>query len=113
MGDLPIAVDQLVLRERRPATRAPGQRARASIEPALLLARLQKVPDVLDVLVGHGVVRVIPVHPLAEPNRLLGLNSGVLADTLAATLGELSEPVGFDIALGVESEVLFHLDLDP
>ena len=60
---------ELVLRDRRPAARAPLGRAVAQVEPPALVHELQEAPDVLDVRVGEREVVVAPVHPLAEPLR--------------------------------------------
>src|SRR5262249_46836147 len=108
-----VSADQLVLRERRAAPNAPGHGAPALVEPAVLVAALQEVPDVLDVVVGHGEVGVVPVHPLAEPDRLLRDDVGVGENPLTTALGEAVEPVLLDLALGVESKRLLDLDLDP
>jgi hypothetical protein len=113
MRDLAVGVDQLVLGERRAAARAPHHRAVAAVQPAALVADLQEAPDVADVRVGHREVAGVPVHPLAEPARLLGLDAGVLRHPLAAGAREHVEPVALDLALRVQAERLLHLDLDP
>ena len=93
----------------RGTTASSGGPCRASRARALL----EEVPDVLDVGVGEGVVVVVPVHPHAEPHRLLGDHLGELGDALAARLGERGEAVLLDVALGVQAERLLDLDLDP
>src|SRR5688500_6367031 len=77
------------------------------------MACLQEVPDVLDVVVAERVVAVVPAHPLAQPNGLLGDDVGELLDPLAALSGELSQAIRLDLSLGVEAQLFFHLDLDP
>src|SRR5690349_16616888 len=74
---------------------------------------LEEPPDVLDVRVGEREVVVAPVHPLAEALRLLGHDADEPGDALPAALCELREPVGLDVALRVEPELLLDLDLDP
>ncbi len=85
----------------------------ALVEPAALVAELEEAPDVADVGVGHREVRPLPVHPHAEPARLLGLDRRVLGDAIATRAREAIEPVGLDLVLGVEPERLLDLDLDP
>ena len=111
--DVVLLAGLLVLRERRPAARAPLRRAMPLVEPAAPVHLLEEHPDVLDVRVGERVVVVVPVHPLAEALRLLGLHLGEARDARLAPLGELGEPVLLDLALRVEPELLLDLDLDP
>jgi cell envelope-related function transcriptional attenuator common domain len=59
------------------------------------------------------LVRVVPVHPHAEPDRLLGLARGVRQDALLAERHELGDPERLDVALGREAEVALDVDLDP
>ena len=59
------------------------------------------------------LVRVVPVHPHPEPDRLLGLARGVGQDALLAQADELGDPVGLDVALAREAEVALDVDLDP
>ena len=111
--DVVLLARLLVLRQRRAAARAPLRRAVPLVQPAAAVHLLEEHPDVLDVRVGERVVVVVPVHPLAEPLRLLGLHLGEARDALLAPLGELGEPVLLDLALRVEAELLLDLDLDP
>src|SRR5581483_412952 len=115
MGEVTVGVgaDELVLGEARAAAQAPGQRARALVEPAVIVAAAQEAPDRLDVLVGQRVIAIVPVHPLAEADGLLRDEVGVAIDALAAAVGEVGQAVGLDLALGVEAQLLLDLDLDP
>ena len=111
--DLGVGVDQLVLRERRAAARAPGHGALRHLDPAALVTAPQKAPDVLDVAVGVGVVGVVPIHPLPQARGLRGLDRRIGGDPLAAGLGKGFEPEGLDVALGLEPELFFDFDLEP
>ena len=113
----PLLVDaalrQLVLRERRAATRAPLRRAVAEVEPATFVDELEESPDVLDVRVAEREVVTSPVHPLAETDRPVGQRAGGPRDHIPATPRELGEPVLLDLALRVEAELALDPDLDP
>ena len=111
--DLLVCVDQLVLRKRGAAARAPGHGPVRLDDPAALVTRLEEVPDVLDVLVGVREVGVRPIHPLPESDRLVGLDSGVSIHPLAAAVGEFGDAVRFDVALGVEPKLPLDLDFEP
>src|SRR6185312_12523088 len=116
-GVAPLLVDtrlgQLVLRERRPAARAPLRRAVAEIEPAPLVDKLQEPPDVLDVRVAEREVVVAPVHPLAQPDRALGERLRRADDDVPAAPRELGQTERLDLALRVEPELALDADLDP
>ena len=83
------------------------------VDPSACVAFLQEVPDVGDVVVRHRVVGIGPVHPLAEPSRLLGLKLGEAQDPLAARPREGFESHRLDLPLAVEAEGALHLHLDP
>src|SRR3569623_1176692 len=85
----------------------------ALVQPAATVDLLEERPDVLDVGVAEGVVVVVPVHPLAEPDELLRLQLAVEGDPVAAAARELRETVVLDLALRAEPELLLDLDLDP
>ena len=59
------------------------------------------------------LVRVVPVHPHPEPDRLLGLARGVGQHALLAECHELGDAERLDVALGGEAEVAFDVDLHP
>ena len=105
--------DDFVLRQAGAAARAPGHRVGAAVEPAVLVAALQEMPDGVVILIRHGVVGVVPVHPVAEALRLFGLDRGVLAHPLLALLDEAGDAVGLDVALGGKALLLLHLHFDP
>ena len=113
----PILIDaalrELVLRERRPAARAPLGRAVAEVEPAALVHLVEEAPDVLDVRVAEREVVVPPVHPLSEADRALGKRTRRPYDHVPAAAGELREPELLDLALRVEAELALDPDLDP
>ena len=44
------------------------------------------------------LVGVVPVHPVAEADRLLGLDRGVRQDALLAEPHEVGDAVGLDVA---------------
>ena len=102
----------LVLRERRAAAGAPLGGAVALVQPAAAVHLLEEAPDVLDVRVREGEVVVAPVHPHAEPLRLIRHHAGVVRDAFPALRSELGQAVGLDLAFGIQSERLLDLDLD-
>ena len=57
--------------------------------------------------------RVVPVHPVAEPDGLLGLAGGEREHPLLAQAHELGDAVRLDVALAREAEVALDVDLDP
>ena len=59
------------------------------------------------------LVRIVPVHPHPEPDRLLGLARRVGQDALLAQRHELGDAVGLDVALARESQVALDVDLHP
>jgi hypothetical protein len=58
-------------------------------------------------------VRVVPVHPHPEPDRLLRLARGESEDALLAQTDEVGNAVGLDISLVCEAQVLLDVHLDP
>src|SRR6185312_4952139 len=111
--DVVLLARLLVLRQRRPAARAPLRRAVALVQPAAVVDFFQERPDVLDVRVAEGVVVVVPVHPLPKADELLRLHLAEVSDAVAAAARELREPVLLDLALRPEPELLLDLDLHP
>ena len=104
---------QLVLRERRPAARAPFRRAVALDQHAPRVHELEELPDVLDVRVAEGEVVVAPVHPLPEALRAARQRGRRPDDDVAALPGERLEPVLLDLRLRVEAQLALDADLDP
>jgi hypothetical protein len=113
MGDVNVGAGHFVLREARPAARAPRQRTVALVDPAGLIALLEEVPDAFDVEVGVRKVGVGPVHPLAEADGLLGDDLGEAPHALLAGQHELADPEVQDVVFGLEAELTFDLDLHP
>src|SRR4029079_3562286 len=93
--------------------RAPLGRAVADVQPPALVHDPEEAPDVLDVRVAEREVVVAPVHPLAEPLRVLRQPLGRTDDDVAALAGELLEPVRLDLPLRVQAELALDSDLDP
>ena len=113
MGHLAVAVDHLVLRESGTAPGTPGHRAVALVEPTLLLAELQDVPDVRDVQIAVRVVGVFPIHPLTHTDGALRDRGRRPIDAGAAGFREPGDAVRLDVALAVEVELTLDLHLDP
>ena len=107
------ALRQLVLRDRRPAARAPLGRAVALVEVPALVHLAQEPPDVLDVRVREREVVVAPVHPLTETNGSFGEGARGSHDDVAATARELGQSVLLDLSLRVQPELALDADLDP
>ncbi len=105
--------DDLMFGDAGAAPRAPGHGIVPLIDPATIVTLFQEVPDGVVVLVGHGEVRVVPIHPVAKPDRLFGDPAGVLPDPLLAAIDELGDAIGFDIALRFQSQLFFDFDLHP
>ena len=59
------------------------------------------------------LVRVIPVHPVAQPLRLFGLSCGEAEHAAFAFVDEVVNAVLVDGGLRAQAELLFDLDLDP
>ena len=57
--------------------------------------------------------RVVPVHPVAEPDALLRLAGGEREHPLLAQAHELGDPERLDVPLALEVEVPLDVDLDP
>src|SRR5262249_24526988 len=113
VGAVDVGPDQLVLRDRRPAARAPLGRPVAEVQPVVLVHRGEEAPDVLDIRIAEREVVVAPVHPLTEPLRALPELVGGHHHRLTALCGERLEPVLLDLALRVEAELARDPDLDP
>src|SRR5262249_5627984 len=114
------------------AARAPWHGIITSVDQTALVALLEEAPDGVVVFLRHreiasplvgrrGPVLVpVPVHPIAEPYRLFGLDFGVLVHTVFAKLDKtvnarktVAGHQVLDVALGAETELLFDLDLHP
>src|SRR3990167_3095369 len=71
------------------------------------------MPNGVIILVRHCVVRIFPIHPLAQPDRLLGLNFGIFFHSLFAPFYELGYAVKFNVFLGLKVEFFFNLYFHP
>ena len=112
LGDVLVALGDLVARDRRAAARAVGHDLEALVEQALVPDAAQQPPDRLDVLVGERVVGVVEVDPEADA---LGHPVPVLEvgeDALAAEVVELGDAVLLDLLLAVDAEPALDLELD-
>ncbi len=73
--------------------------------PRRVLAQLVAQPAQL--------IRVVPIHPHAQADGLLGLDGGVVEYPLLAEDHERGDAVVLDVLLGLETQVALHVDLDP
>ncbi|MBA7604817.1 hypothetical protein ES703_11945 [subsurface metagenome] len=74
---------------------------------------LKKFPDGVIILIGHGVVGIVPVHPVTQADGLLRLDLRVLAYPLLAAVDEILHAEGFDIPLGFKAQLALDFHLDP
>src|SRR5258706_13802924 len=63
---------------------APGNAILAFVNPAIVMAYSKKMPNHVIVLIGHCVIRMIPIHKITKPFTLLSLNIAIFEDTLFA-----------------------------
>ena len=59
------------------------------------------------------LIGIVPVHPVAESHRLLGLPSGEPEDAAFAFVDEVVDAVFVDGGLCAEPQLLFDFDFDP
>ncbi len=73
----------------------------------------QGPPSRLDVIVGEGDVRVVPVHPHTQALELLGHQRDVVEGPLLALLDEFfnSHPL-LDFLFGFDAKLLLNFDFD-
>ena len=71
------------------------------------------MPDGVVIFVGLRVVRVVPVHEIAEPFRLLCDACGEMVDTGSASLDELVDAECFDVAFRLKAHLFFDFNFDP
>ena len=105
--------DDFVLGQSCAAAGAPGHYVSALVDQALLVARLEEVPDHVVVLVGLGVVGVVPVHPVSKPFGLLGYRIGESVNSSLAQIDELADPKTFDVSFGSEAKLFFDFYFYP
>ena len=113
MGDVLVRTGHFVLGKGGSAPRAPRHRLVFTLNPAVIVTDLQEMPDSLDILVGVGVIGVVPLHPLTEPLRLVGDDAGEMLDTVNALLREVVHTVIFDVLFRLEAELFFNLNFYP
>ena len=111
-----VAVDvglaQLVGRQRGAAASAVGADLVALVEQSLLPELGDQPPHRLDVVVRQRPVGIGRVDPGARAGGEGRPVLDVAQHRVAAVLVELGHPVGLDLVLGVEAELLFDLELD-
>ncbi len=114
VGAIDVRADQLVLRDRRAAARAPLGRAVAEVEPVAVVDGLQHPPDVLDVRVAE---REVVACPSPSTGRAASSRAQSCSENVTTAsrhfARELLEPVLLDLALRVEPELALDADLDP
>src|SRR5260370_22192257 len=114
MRDLAVALGlDLHMAEAGAAARAPGHVVVTAVQPAALVAGLDDAPDRVVVLLGHRVVRVSPVHPLAKADALLGDDARKLEHAVLAKLDEFGDAVPLDVPFRAETQLFFSLDFYP
>ena len=57
----------------------------------------KEVPDVFNIFIRVRVVRVVPVHPLPETNRLLGLNARVRIHTIPTGICKSRKAISLNV----------------
>ena len=112
VDDVPVALGDLVRRERRAAARAVRDHLVALVHQVLVPDLPERPPDRVDVARVERAVGVVEVEPEADA---LGEAIPVLEvgeDRLAALPVERLDAVGLDVRLALEPERLLDLDLD-
>src|SRR5262245_57941332 len=102
MGHHLVAFVHLLLADAGAAAAAPGHGVVGLVNQAAFVAFLEKGPDRVVVSLGHREIRfalvgrprpilvgTVPIHPVAQADRLIGLNAGVLVDAIFAALYEI------------------------
>ncbi len=112
VGHRLVALRQLVVGEPGPAARAVRRDPVVLDQQALVVDLLQRPPDGLDVRGVHRPVGVVGVDPVAHPLGHLLEGADVAEHRLAAPGVELGDPVGLDVALAGEPELLLDGELD-
>ncbi len=102
-----------MFRQRCSAARAPWHRLIFLPQPAVFIALFQKMPDTLNVDICVCIVRVIPIHPLAEPFGLFGNNPRKALNSVNAFTGKFRHAVLLNIPLADEAELFFNFDFNP
>ena len=114
MDNLGVAFSgDFVLGHSGSAARTPRHDVFAFVKPAVVVASLEERPDRVVVLIGFGVVRVIPLHEVAETLGLACDDVGEMVDAGFALFNKLADTVCLDFLLGFEAFFLFYFNLDP
>ena len=92
---------------------APGHGISPAVDFSFVEELFQKGPDGVIIFIGHSKVGIIPVHPHTQALGLLGLDSGIFADTLLAQVHEFFDAVFLHFPFGLETQFLFHLNFHP
>ena len=119
IGLLLVRIHQFVLAQAGSAPPAPGHGTVTAVQPFPGVAGLQKMPDMLDVVVVQGVVGgrmavvVVPLHPVSHAYGLPRYPLRVLVHPGAARPGELGEAERLDVPFRIETKRPLHLDFHP
>ena len=111
LGDVLVALRDLVTRQRGPTPAAVGDDLEALVDEPPVPHLLEVPPHALDVVVGERPVRVGGVEPHADARRERGPVLDVAVDRLAAAPVELGDAVLLDLVLAGEAELLLDLEL--
>jgi hypothetical protein len=58
-------------------------------------------------------VQIVPIHPVAEPDRLLGLHAGIFEHAHLAQLDKFGETELLNVPFILETEFFFDVNLNP
>ena len=106
-----VGLAELVRRQGGATPGAVGRDLVALVQQPLLPQLREEPPHRLDVVVGQRPVGIGGVDPGARAGGQGRPVLDVALDGVAAVLVELGHPVGLDLVLGVEAELLLHLQL--
>ena len=112
IGDVLVALGDLVVSQSRPAARTVRRDAVVLDEQALVEDLLERPPHRLDVVGRHRPVGVLVVGPVAHPLGHLLERVDVALDVLAALRVELGDAVRLDVGLAGEAEFLLDGEFD-
>ena len=112
VGDVLVALGELVVGQRRAAAGAVGGDAVVLDQQAGVVDLLEAPPHRLHELGAHGPVGLVHVHPVAHALGETGPGVDVAGDRRAAALVERLDAVGLDVGLAGEAELLLDGELD-
>ncbi len=112
VGDILVALGELVVAQRRAAARAVRRDPVVLDEQALGMDLLQRPPDRFDERGVHRPVGLVEVHPVAHAGGQLGEGADVAGDRFATLGVERLDPERLDVGLTVEAEFLLNRQFD-